>query len=49
MNKIDIHKHLKKLTILVREMKGEGEALIFYINYVQPIKEYFKKINNKDD
>ena len=36
-----MHETLKKLTSHVRETKGSGEALRFYVNFVQPIKEYF--------
>ena len=32
---------LKKLTAHVRNTKGSGEALRFYVNFIQPIKEYF--------
>ena len=46
-----MHETLKKLTAHVRETKGSGEALRFYVNFIQPIKEYFggeeevKKLN----
>lgn len=32
---------LRKLTEYVRLTKGQGEALRFYVNHIQPIKEYF--------
>lgn len=31
---------LKEFTNHVRKTKGSGEALRFYVNYIQPIKEY---------
>ena len=46
-----MHETLKKLTSHVRETKGSGEALRFYVNFIEPIKEYFggdaevKKLN----
>ena len=43
---IDIHEQLKPLVIHVRKTKGEKEALLFFIDYIQPIKKYFK-ITNK--
>ena len=46
MKAIDIQERLKVLTGCVREMKGEKEALIFYVNYIQPIKRYFKEKHN---
>ena len=36
-----MHETLKKLTSHVRETKGSGEALRFYVNFIQPIEEYF--------
>ena len=38
---------LKKLTVYVRKAKGEKEAMKFYIDYIQPIKEYFKKLTKQ--
>ena len=32
---------LKKLTVHVRDTKGSVEALRFYVDFIQPIKEYF--------
>ena len=46
---------LNKLTTHVRKTQGSGEALRFYVNFIQPIMEYFggddkiKKINLSTD
>jgi hypothetical protein len=32
---------LREFTAHVRKTKGSGEALRFYVDYIQPIKEYF--------
>ena len=46
-----MQKTLNKLTSHVRETKGSGEALRFYVDFIQPIKQYFggeaevKKLN----
>lgn len=40
---MNIEKHLKELTVFVRQTKGEAVALKFYVDYVQPIKQYFRK------
>ena len=45
---MNINKHLKVLTVLVRHAKGEKEALRFYIDYIQPIKKYFKQITKQN-
>ena len=44
---MNIHEYLKKLTVYVRKTKGEGEALRFYVKYIQPIKKYFETKNPK--
>jgi hypothetical protein len=36
-----IHDDLKLLTGYVSRTKGPGEALRFYVDFIQPIKEYF--------
>jgi len=41
----ELYQTLKKLTIHVRKTKGEKAALLFYVNYIQPIKKYFKVID----
>lgn len=33
---------LKELTTYVRQTKGPGEALHFYVKHIQPLKEYFE-------
>jgi len=38
---MSIHDKLKELTAYVRKTKGSVEALNFYIEHIQPIKEYF--------
>ena len=43
----ELHDILKKLTVYVRKAKGKKEAMKFYIDYIQPIKEYFKELNNE--
>ena len=44
---MNISKHLKVLTVHVRKTKGEKDALLFYMDYIQPIKKYFKQLTNK--
>ena len=36
-----IDNQLKELTAHVRKTKGSGEALKFYVEFIQPIKFYF--------
>ena len=36
-----IHNNLKKLTVHVRKTKGSAEAMRFYLDFIQPMKEYF--------
>jgi len=38
---MNMHEVLKTFTKHVRETKGSGNALRFYVSCVQPIKEYF--------
>ncbi len=38
---MSVHSRLKRLTVHVRETKGEAEALRFYVKYIQPVKKYF--------
>ena len=38
---MNIHEILKTLTKHVGKTKNSGEAFLFYVKYIQPIKEYF--------
>lgn len=38
---ITIHDQLKALTTHVRITKGTGAAIKFYVEYIQPIQDYF--------
>ena len=38
---MNAQKVLIEFTAHVRKTKGSGEALRFYVDYIQPIKEYF--------
>ena len=39
---MNIEDKLKELTTHVRQTKGQGEALYFYVKHIQPLKDYFK-------
>lgn len=45
MNEKELSIELKKLTTIVRKKMGSVNALNFYIDHVQVIKEYFNKNN----
>lgn len=40
-NKVTAFKMLAVLTAHVRKTKSPGEAMQFYVDYVQPIRQYF--------
>ncbi len=45
---MNIKENLREITTHVRKTKGSGAALAFYVEYVQPIYEYFENFKKQD-